>query len=444
MKAKIAKSRGKGPTLQAARAIRAGIRWSLIVLGPLSFFLASGCIGLPTWNPFKGPDAPPGPASDLVLRDGKLEPSPAPSVKTGQTARDMDGAKDLFRRGDYATAEKIFHRIAEDSKNSTQIAEEARYYEAESLRLQGYYPKAADTYSKLLKDFSTGQFREQATQRLFDIVNYWLDDTRDEMEAAKRKKEGKLWFIVPTSYVHFDKTKPFLDEEGWALEKLEEIKLDIRNPVADKAMYYLGIIKYYRRDYREADQHFNQLVEALPESPLAPQALKMSILCKHLSTGGSDYDGRKTAEARQLVDRAFGAYPELAGKEKAFFLRQLDCINQQQADKDLKIAEFYRRTGHPGSAYFYYEIVRRRYRNTPYFDKATQGMHELKAELEKSKNSCWRWPSVWPLGSKERATPTRPESIAPAPKPPAAETPSLREETAPAPRTLPPDFNGNR
>src|SRR5262249_14882736 len=163
-------------------------------------------------------------------------------------------------------------------------------------------------------------------------------------------------------------------------------------------------------------------------SPLAPQALKMSILCKHLSTGGSDYDGRKTAEARQLVDRAFGAYPELAGKEKDFLLRQLTCINQQQADKDLKIAEFYRRTGHPGWAYLYYEIVRRRYPNTPYFDKATQGMHDLKAELEKAKNSSWHWPALWPLGSRESAAP-RPEITAAAPKPPAPGTPLLREET---------------
>jgi outer membrane protein assembly factor BamD (BamD/ComL family) len=422
-----------------------GLGRSFLVLGPLSFLLLSGCVGFPTWNPFKGPDAPPGPASDLVIRDGKLEAPPTAPAKAGKTAEDMDGAKDLFRRGEYSQAEKIFHRIAEDSKNSMQIAEEARYYEAEALRLQGYYPKAADTYSRLLKDFSTGQFREQANQRLFDIANYWLDDTRDEMEAYRQKKDGKKWIVMPTSFVHFDKSKPLLDEEGWALEKLEEIKIDIRSPVADKAMFYLGNVKFYRKEYREADQHFNQLVEMLPESPLAEQALKMSILCKHLSTGGSDYDGRKTAEARQLVDRAFAAYPNLAKKDKDFLMRQLYCINQQQADKDMKIAEYYRHTGHPGSAYFYYEIVRRRYPGTAYFDKATERMHELRAQIEHSQKSTWHWPDLLPWKSKEQPQVITPPAatVAP-PKGPPPGTPPVREETAPAPRTLPPELTGSR
>jgi hypothetical protein len=79
---------------------------------------------------FKGPPAPPGPVDSLVLNGDKLEAERGPVGKTGKTAGDMDGAKELFRRADYAQAEKVFHRIANDTKNSTQIAEEARYYEA--------------------------------------------------------------------------------------------------------------------------------------------------------------------------------------------------------------------------------------------------------------------------------------------------------------------------
>ena len=60
--------------------------------------------------------------------------------------------------------------------------------------------------------------------------------------------------------------------------------------------------------------------------------------------------------------------------------RQLVGITLQQAEKDFKTGEFYRRTGHPGSAWFYYELVRMRYPNTKYFDLATQRMHELRAK----------------------------------------------------------------
>lgn len=54
------------------------------------------------------------------------------------------------------------------------------------------------------------------------------------------------------------------------------------------------------------------------------------------------------------------------------------------AEKDFKMAESYERTGHPCSAYFYYEIVRRRYPGTPFCEKATTRMLELRRDLEKT------------------------------------------------------------
>jgi len=40
-------------------------------------------------------------------------------------------------------------------------------------------------------------------------------------------------------------------------------------------------------------------------------------------------------------------------KDQEWISRQLVGINLQQADRDFNIAEYYRRVGHPGSAYFY-------------------------------------------------------------------------------------------
>jgi hypothetical protein len=49
-----------------------------------------------------------------------------------------------------------------------------------------------------------------------------------------------------------------------------------------------------------------------------------------------------------------------------------------EAERDFKVAEFYRRTGHPGSTVFYYELVGRRYPGTTYADLAEQRKLELK------------------------------------------------------------------
>jgi outer membrane protein assembly factor BamD (BamD/ComL family) len=331
------------------------------------------------------PKPPPGPADCLVLRGDGLEPQHGPT--DAKVAAELDGAHELYRLGDYENAEKLFHDIADNKHNSPQVAEEARYYEAECLRRRDVYPKSGDVYHQLLTDFPSGMHRDQAIEREFEIANVWLDDTRQEMQAYRENRESP--WILQASFVHTEKTKPLLDEEGRAVELLDRVILaDLNGRRAEEALYLAGCVKFYREDYKEADRYFSQLVDMHPNSRFAPQAVELAIISKHMSTGGSDYDGRKVAEARKLVDTALRSYPTLAAQKNAFLQRQLAGINLQQAEKDFKIAEFYRRTGHPGSAYFYYEIVRRRYPGTRFFDDATVRMQELRDHPEKNKDKA--------------------------------------------------------
>jgi RNA polymerase sigma factor (sigma-70 family) len=50
----------------------------------------------------------------------------------------------------------------------------------------------------------------------------------------------------------------------------------------------------------------------------------------------------------------------------------------QQADRDIKVAEFYRRTGKFGAAHFYYQLVQIRNPGTIFAEKAKQGLEDLK------------------------------------------------------------------
>jgi TolA-binding protein len=362
------------------------------------------------WEMFH-PKPPPGPADSLVLRGDSLEAERSPA--DSKAAAQLGSAHELYRRGEYAEARRLFRSVADNTKNSTQVAEEARYFEAECLRQQGYYPSAADTYVQMLNDFPSGTYREQAVQRIFDIANFWLDDTRQEMVEVKERREGKRWF-VGQNFFHWDKTKPLLDEEGHAIEKLEQVHYnDIVGPYADRALFLMGSVKFYNEDYRDADHYFSQLVEMHPNSKLAPQAVELAIIAKELSPGGSDYDGRKVAEARKLVHTALNSYPELAAQKSEFLERQLIGITLQQAETDYKRAEFYRRIGHPESAYFYYEIVRRRYPGTKYADQATQKKSELETAAQKEGKAL---PGAGGI---------RPGQLVPGP------------ETAPSPRPLP-------
>lgn len=401
----------------------------------LSFSLiaASGCVwsGLPNsangWNPFHR-DAPPPPADSLVLQGDQIEVKRVPLA--GTVEAELAGGRDLFRQRQFSAAERTFRRIANNTKNPPPIAEEARFLEAECLRWQRYYPKAADTYNKLLIDFPATGYRQEALQHMYDIADSWLMDTRKQMVQMRDQRNGKRWF-VEQNFFHWDRSKPMLDIEGRAMEKLEQVRFnDITGPLADQALFTMGGVKFFNEDYVEADHHFSQLVQMHPNSKFASQAIELAIIAKHMSTGGSDYDGRKVAEARELVHTALMNYPDLAREKPKFLERQLVGITMQQAEKDYKIAEFYRRTGHPASAYFYYEIVRRRYPGVqPYFDLATQRMHELKAKVEKEQAGK---PLPVPAAGGE-INPERPGEQAPQPR----LLPQNPPETGPQPRPLP-------
>src|SRR4029077_4003304 len=87
-------------------------------------------------------------------------------------------------------AEKMFEEIADDTKNRPEVAERARFYQAECLRRQSHYPKAVDAYNKLLQDFPAGLYREQAVGQMYLIAGEWLQPVRDEIaDKAKPEKE---------------------------------------------------------------------------------------------------------------------------------------------------------------------------------------------------------------------------------------------------------------
>jgi outer membrane protein assembly factor BamD (BamD/ComL family) len=366
---------------------------------------------------------------NFVFRDGKVEQA---SATQARGSAELNAAHEIYRGNNYAGAENAFHKVAENTRNSPLIAEEARFYEAECLYRQDKLPKACDTYHKMLMDFPSGAFRDQAVRRMFDIANFWLDDTRTEMAEYREKREGKRYIVMPAVF-HTEKKKPVFDEEGRALQALEQVHLnDVTGPLADKALFLAGGVKFYREDYREADHFFSMLVEQHKDSPLAPQAIELAIVSKALSTGGPDYDGRKVAEARLLVDSALRNYPELARDKSGFLERQLGSITYQQAQKDYLTAEFYRRTGHPGSAYFYYEIVRRRYPGSKFADLATERMNQIRRQVEESAGKSGsvfdQMKSFW---SKN------PEATTPEGETPQLLTPPTPVPSSP-PRTLPP------
>ena len=298
----------------------------------------------------------------------------------------LASADDHFSAGDYKKAQELYRDLADNRNNPTDLAEQARFMQAECRFARGQYPQAVDTYHKLLMDFPTGAHRRESCARMYEIADYWLNDFRDELE--KRKDEPGVLGWRPAWKDPFDTKRPLLGQEGRTLEALDRVWThDMMGPLADKALFWCGYVNYVRGNFQEADHFFSTLVEVHKESPLRPQAMAYAIQSKNSATGGADYDSRKCAEALQLVHVAEATVPELTQDPAmaAKLTRAKFAIRSQQAEKDLRMAEYYERTGHPGSAVFYYELVRRRYAGTRYSDVAGERKDWLMVQMKAGK-----------------------------------------------------------
>ncbi len=322
-------------------------------------------------------------ASDKVVLAGGHDGTSA------QSNAEFQQGMQLFAREDYPKAQSAFYQLARKKSTTPDVAEACLFYEAECYRMQEQYPKAAEIYSQMIKEYSRRTHHHDALQRMFDIANYWLNDTRDVLRRTQEAGQpGKSRFVMPVSFVHWDKRKPMWDMEGRALKLLEQVYInDIGGPLSEQALFYLGSVNMLRGHYADADHYFFQIVEYHRDGERAPQAIQLAMMCKKLSTGGPDYDGRKLAEARDLIHKALQAYPELRRNQGDFLRNELIAINMQQADSDLQVADFYLRTGHPASALFYYEIVRRRYPNTKHADIATNRMNQIRDKVDQERET---------------------------------------------------------
>ncbi|MBA4067797.1 MAG: hypothetical protein C0501_29685 [Isosphaera sp.] len=295
-------------------------------------------------------------------------------------------AERLFADGQYPKAQEAFRTLADNKSNPADLAERARFMQAECRFKRDQYPEAVDTYHRLLMDFPTGAHRRDACGRIFEVCDYWLNDFRDE--TARRAEKGGIQGWRPALKNPLDPTRPFVGQEGRTLDALEHVWThDLTGPVADKALFWCGYVNFVRGDFEDADHFFSTLCEVHKDSPLRPQAMVYAVQAKNNATGGPDYDARKCAEALQLVHLAEAGVPELTqNPEMAEKLtRARFAIRLQQAEKDFRTADYYERTGHPGSAVFYYELVRRRYAGTRYSDLAEQKKERLLALMREGK-----------------------------------------------------------
>ena len=338
----------------------------------------------------------------------------------------MTEAEQRLAEQDYKTAQALYGDLADNTYNSTQMREKARFQEGECCRLQNKLPAAVATYHRYLQDHPGGVYSKQAAERMYAIAEMWLPDVLASIEG-----NTKWWDIFPRgtvsqsgihgevgAEVSFGKgktkanawgeastgsgpsplstspesqlmgitgattpTRPFLDAEGELVKTFENIAVGAPNaPCAEKAMFWAGYLHYARGRYEDADHFFSTLAEMYKDSPLRQEAVKYAIDAKTRVTGGALYDGQKANEALQLVHNLEASEPTYRNDpaKQEWATKQKLSIRGSQAERDFETAEYYKRTSRHGSAFFYYELVKRRYPGTKYSDLASERIEEIR------------------------------------------------------------------
>jgi outer membrane protein assembly factor BamD (BamD/ComL family) len=262
--------------------------------------------------------------------------------------RDPDAARSLleqaearYRARDFAAAGALYQKAAARAADSP-LEEDTLFMLAECQFFCDAYPRATDTYTKLLKKFPGTRRLDDAIARLFAIAQYWQD-----YDLAKPR-----WPIAPNLG---DKTRRPFDTLGHALKIYETIRLtDPTGPRADDTLMATAAAYFTRGRYQDADYYFDLLRREYPKSEFQFEAHLLGLQCKLRKYQGPEYDGRPLEEAEKLARQLLVQFPDKVDKERERIGAMRAEVAAQAALRDWKMAEYYANCGHYTAARLYY------------------------------------------------------------------------------------------
>jgi len=285
---------------------------------------------------------------------------------------DENLAKESYRQGQqlfdarqYDEAAKQFATAAARWPNSP-LEEDALFMLAECYFFSDQYPKAEETYEKLLKKYQYSRYVDKAVARQFAIGRYW-----EQFHAAEPH-----WPITPNLT---DKSRPLFDTWGHALKSYEHVRLnDPTGPLADDSLMASATAYFNVGHFEEAAFRYDLLRKEYPKSE---HALNASLLCleaKQRIYQGPLYDGTPLVEAAEIADQTLTRYGPTLGEKRSLVLEARDRLTEQKAERDWAMAQYYDKNRYFGAARFYYQSIIDEYPQTRVAEAARKRLDEIR------------------------------------------------------------------
>ncbi len=284
-------------------------------------------------------DAPP----PLV---GSAQASSGPAHAAYLKAQSADQA------GNAKKAVKLYKEMA-DQYPTSQDAPQARFRQAQLHEQMGDMVEAFDAYNDVTKRYQGSKLYSQSLSR--------------ESAIAQQALDGN----VKTGFMFGSKleTKKLVE----MLEKVRDAAPQAAS--APKAQFQIGEV--YQNNGKATDSilAYRKVVSDWPDSPQAPEAQYRIgvILIEEAKRGNQDMGNLD--RAREAFQDYLTIYPN--GSRAGAARNQIASLANQDVQRSLEVADFYRRKGDYESARFYYREVLKKHSSGSLHDKAQAGLKSL-------------------------------------------------------------------
>ena len=207
------------------------------------------------------------------------------------------------------------------------------FIKAEMLFAKGKFAKAARAYDKLLTDYPESELYEAVLDRQFAVATAFLGG----------RKRPILGVFRIRGY----------SEGAKIMERISDRAGEA--PIAIKAAVSIAESLEKRGKFSDAYFEWSQISSRWPTGQTAKNALLGMARCKHATYKGPKYNALELISAKSYYENFKLRYPKDA--EEIGVDKILKQIEEQQSSKQLRIGQYYQKTGNKQSANLYYRMV---------------------------------------------------------------------------------------
>jgi len=240
------------------------------------------------------------------------------------------------------------------------LEENAFYMTAESYFFAEDYPKAEDTFFKLLKERPRTRYQDMVDKRLFEIGLFW------------RQFDDNFYHLNFT-----DNRRPLNDTKRHAVRVMEKSRLN--NPIgklADDNTMELANIAFKNGKWNDALDTYSDLIATYPDSPHQFDAHLFGVKAALMSYQGADYSSEPLEKAEKMIKQMTRQFREKAEGEKKQIEDAMKEVRFRRAEKEFAFATYRYNKQEARAARMHCMKVLTDFSDTPFADKAKEMMEK--------------------------------------------------------------------